>query len=226
MKDRISEALDIVVRSSRLGEYDCNVIGMAAEIIAEDEFGMTKTPRGRRDVDGSWFADGRDHTVQVKAWSEGRVKRYRQFTYLRLKEDALPDVLLCILVYSSKPGYKILYNGSPLEVGYVEKNGRSRVIRFDHMMPREEAASVLLDLGVEISTRKVRPATTRIETRSEKQCSICGTIFPIGEFNYGNRTTNSYCKTCCRAHQTAYAKGGSEATRQFRELERSKWKTV
>ena len=47
---RLENGLDLVVRASQLGEYDSNVIGMAAEIIAEEEFGMVKTPRGRRDV--------------------------------------------------------------------------------------------------------------------------------------------------------------------------------
>ncbi|MBK9527489.1 MAG: hypothetical protein IPO41_04035 [Acidobacteria bacterium] len=119
--NRIDRALNLVVQAAELGEYDSNVIGMAAEVIAEVEFGMTKAARGSRDIDGTWFKDGRDHTVQVKAWSEGRVKKYRQFTYFRLKEQSLPDVLLCILVYSTKPGYEIIYNGEASAVGYVEK---------------------------------------------------------------------------------------------------------
>jgi hypothetical protein len=225
MRNRIPEALDIVYRTAKLGEYDCNVIGMAAEIIAEDKFGMTKTSRGKRDVDGTWFADGRNHTVQVKAWSESRVKRYKQFTYLRLKENALPDVLLCILVYSSKRDYEILYNGTPSSVGYVEKNGLNRVIRFDDMRPKEEIVSILRNLGLDLSIRESRPAQARVETRSEKQCSICGTVFPIEEFNYGGRTNNSYCKECRKGHGAAYARGGSEETRRFREQKWSEWKS-
>ena len=43
---RIAKALEIVKLSKELGDYDCNVIGMAAEIIAEEEFGMSKASTG------------------------------------------------------------------------------------------------------------------------------------------------------------------------------------
>ena len=143
MNDCVAEVLDIVVRSARLGNYDSNVIGMAAEIIAEEDFGMTKSPRGSRDVDGSLFRDGKNHTVQVKAWSESRIRRYRHGTFLRLKETALPDVLLCLLIYCSKPGYAVLYNGSPTLIGYVEKTRPSRAVRFDSMQTRDEIDLIL-----------------------------------------------------------------------------------
>ena len=223
---RVEEALDIVVRAARLGEYDSNVIGMAAEVIAEVEFGMTKSPRGSRDVDGTWFIDGRQYTVQVKGWSEARVKRYKQFTYFRLKEQYLPDVLLCILVYCTKPCYEILYNGSPRAIGYVEKNGRERVIRFADMKSPEEVVAVLRRLGVKESTaRQPRPKVSQVESGSRKMCSICGVSFPIEEFHYGNRVTNSYCKKCCKAHGEAYARGGRPATQIFRDAMRKKWKS-
>lgn len=147
MKERVAEALDIVVRCSRLGEYDSNVIGMAAEIIAEEDFEMTKTPRGSRDVDGLLFLDGNEQTVQVKAWSESRIKRYRHGTFLRLNETALPDVLLCLLIYCSKPGYEVLYNGSPSMVGYVERTRPTRAIRFDSMLERDKIDLILAGLA-------------------------------------------------------------------------------
>jgi hypothetical protein len=228
---RVTKALEMVVGAYELGQYDSNVIGMAAEVIAEEEFGMKKAPRGMKDVDGTWFRDGRDHTVQVKAWSEDRVKTYRQFTYFRLRENALPDVLLCILVYCSKPGYEIIYNGSPRDVGYVEKNGRDRVIRFSHMRTPEEVASILRGLGVEEKVvRPRRPNASRdpkapvVESDSRKPCSICGVSFPVEEFHYGGRTTNSYCTSCCKLHRQAYNRGGSEGTRLFREEMRKNWK--
>jgi hypothetical protein len=223
--NRIDEALDIVVRIATLGEYDSNVIGMAAEVIAEDEFGMTKALRGSRDVDGTWFVDGCHQKVQVKAWSEARVKKYRQFTYLRLKEDALPDVLLCILIYCSKPGYEIIYKGPPSAVGYVEKNGRSRVIRFSHMKTTEEVGSVLRSLGVEDARRHSRQNNPQTECGSRKSCAICGVSFPVEEFHYGNRLNNSYCKACRKAYSDAYVRGGITATRIFRDEMRRQWRS-
>jgi hypothetical protein len=143
MTNRVLEALNIVVRVCALGEYDSNVIGMAAEIIAEDMFGMTKTPRGTRHIDGTWMKDGLNQTIQVKAWSEARVTKYKNGTFLRLKETALPDELLVLLIYSSMPGYEIIYKGSPKDVGYVETSKLTRAIRFDTMKSREEISEIL-----------------------------------------------------------------------------------
>lgn len=223
--NRVDEALDIVVRAAKLGEYDSNVIGMAAEVIAEVEFGMTKAPRGSRDVDGTWFVDGREHKVQVKAWSEARVRKYRQFTYFRLKEAALPDILLCLLIYCSRPGYEIIYNGPPSAVGYVEKNGRDRVIRFSHMKSLEDVTSVLRRLGVDDVARPKRSGIMAVESGSRKLCAICGFSFPVEEFHYGNRLNNSYCRACRKAYSEAYVRGGSAATRIFRDEMRQKWKS-
>ncbi|CAN5623395.1 hypothetical protein BH24ACI3_BH24ACI3_10600 [soil metagenome] len=228
--NRLQNVLDLVVNASRIGKYDSNVIGMAAEVIAEEVFGMIKAPRGTRDVDGHWYVDGLQHTVQVKAWSEDRVTRYRQGTYLRLKEDFLPDVLLCILVYCSKPGYEILYNGSPKSVGRVEKNRPSRVIRFGDMKTKNEIMSILRALGGEelVSSRVPRVSrltdVSPVDENFKKPCSICGQSFGIDQFTYGNRSTNSYCKTCRKAVGEIYYRGGTEAANKFRQERRSKWR--
>ncbi len=140
--NRVSEALEIVVRVCALGEYDSNVIGMAAEIIAEDVFGMQKASRGSKDIDGFWVKDGIKHSVQVKAWSERRIVRYKHGTFLRLKEESLPDDLLLLLIYSSQPKYEILFNGPANAVGYVESRG-TRKIRFDVVRTRDEVTRIL-----------------------------------------------------------------------------------
>jgi hypothetical protein len=58
---------------------------------------------------------------------------------------------------------------------------------------------------------------------SRKGCSICGTVYPTAEFNYGNREARSYCRACDKAEKAAYAEGGVEAARRFREEQRIKW---
>jgi hypothetical protein len=154
-KGRVTKALDIVVRVCELGEYDTNVIGMAAEIIAEDVFGMTKASRGSRDVDGSWMRGDVNRTVQVKAWSERRIKRYKRGTFLTLREASLPDDLLLLLIYSSKPGYEILYNGPANHVGTVDHRG-IRVVQFGALKTREEIIYILsqFEQMVDVPKRK------------------------------------------------------------------------
>ena len=147
--DRILEALDIVSRVSKLGDYDSNVIGMAAEIIAEDHFQMVKTDRGKKDIDGYWFSDGAKRTVQVKAWSEARIKKYGGGTFFRIDEKHPPDDLLVLLIYSSKPKYEVLYKGPAAQVGKIEKSskyGIRRVIRFDSLLSKEEVNKLLNEL--------------------------------------------------------------------------------
>lgn len=120
MTERTLKALEIVRLAAELGNYDSNVIGMAAEIIAEEEYGMTKAKRGQKDVDGSWLVEENNRTVQVKAWSEKRVKDYRDGTKLRLKLANPPDDLLLLLVHSSERKFTELYKGPATEVGKIE----------------------------------------------------------------------------------------------------------
>ena len=58
-----------------------------------------------------------------------------------------------------------------------------------------------------------------------KVCSICGTSFPLDEFTYGNRDNRSYCKTCDKAEKAAYAQGGTEAAKRFRDERRKHWRS-
>lgn len=57
-----------------------------------------------------------------------------------------------------------------------------------------------------------------------KPCSICGEWKRAEEFEYGNRPDRSYCKKCNMEDQAAYARGGKEAAREYRERHRAKWR--
>lgn len=79
-------------------------------------------------------------------------------------------------------------------------------------------------------TDRLKPALDEAQTGGNateltevKSCSICGEIFPMEEFCYGNRVKNSYCQSCNRAERAAYKAGGRDGTRLFRESMRSKW---
>jgi hypothetical protein len=67
----------------------------------------------------------------------------------------------------------------------------------------------------------------RVESKnshSGKQCSICGKWNPLSEFTYGNRANRSYCRRCDKEEKAAYARGGVDAARAYRELKRVEWK--
>jgi hypothetical protein len=56
-----------------------------------------------------------------------------------------------------------------------------------------------------------------------KTCSICNCWFQSAEFAYGNRENMSYCKSCNKENQAAYALGGTKAARNYREEKRASW---
>jgi|CXWL01.1.fsa_nt_gi hypothetical protein len=62
---RIDKALEIVRLAKELGDYDSNVIGMAAEVIAEEAFAMTRLGRGARTIDGYWSVNGSNESVKA-----------------------------------------------------------------------------------------------------------------------------------------------------------------
>jgi|JI8StandDraft_1071087.scaffolds.fasta_scaffold568927_1 hypothetical protein len=64
----------------------------------------------------------------------------------------------------------------------------------------------------------------RQDPLAEKACSICGQVFPLNEFSYGNRENRSYCKTCDKDVKAAYSAGGVEGARRFRDKTRATWK--
>ena len=121
-------------RAKALGDYDVNVIGMAGEIIAEDQFGMSKTTVGSKTIDGYWRPRGESRSVQVKGWSDARVRRYRSSTFFRVPSEGGPDDLLVILFLAAKMEYVILFNGPTNSVGVMEKNGKTKVVRLDHLI--------------------------------------------------------------------------------------------
>ena len=58
---------------------------------------------------------------------------------------------------------------------------------------------------------------------SQKACSVCGKSFAIKHFTYHSRENRSYCQACSKGNDVAYAKGGREAAKEFREAMRATW---
>ena len=112
--DRVVEVLELVRRADALGQYDHNLIGMAGEIIAEEEFGMEKAARGAKGIDGYWIQNGEKRRVQVKAWSRSRIIRYKGSTMFRVKPGASDDLLVLLV---EGDGYEVLYSGPVEDVG-------------------------------------------------------------------------------------------------------------
>ncbi|MCH9758848.1 MAG: hypothetical protein K0U19_07060 [Proteobacteria bacterium] len=137
---RIKEALDIVKRAKALGDYDSNVIGMAAEIIAEEDFGMIKSPAGKKYIDGYIG----NYSIQVKSFSSGRVLKYKGAAFCRIPERKC-DKLIFILIYSNLEEYEILYNDNASTVGKrVKIKGKPyRDIRLDSLKSQDEINQIL-----------------------------------------------------------------------------------
>lgn len=108
--------LDLVRRAVALGQYDHNLIGMAGEIIAEEDFGMEKAATVANGIDGYWERDGERRRLQVKAWSRSRINRYGDSTMLRIKPDSSDDLLVLLI---EADGYKVLYSGPADDVGKI-----------------------------------------------------------------------------------------------------------
>jgi len=140
--NRVRETLDIVNRVKALGDYDSNVIGMAAEIIAEDELGMIKTPAGTKNIDGYITENGNRHSVQVKAFSSGRILRYKGGAKFRIPENG-SDRLIVIIIYSNLAEYEILYNGSANSAGKKENNKNTRIVQLNSLKSQNEIDAIL-----------------------------------------------------------------------------------
>jgi len=57
----------------------------------------------------------------------------------------------------------------------------------------------------------------------DKTCSICNIWYKAQEYSYGNKEGRSYCRKCNREERQAYARGGKEAAKLFRETKRKEW---
>lgn len=156
MNERVKKVLEIVQLATELGEYDTNVIGMAAEIIAEEDFGLIKAKRGQHGVDGRWRRDGKERSVQVKAWSEARLRRYKASCDFRINDKNAADDLLVLLIHSSKASYEVLYQGPVTAVGYREEEHNRRRIQFGGnkrpgLMPHAQAKAIVEALPAVVS---------------------------------------------------------------------------
>ena len=139
---RVIEVLDIVKRAKALGDYDSNVIGMAAEVIAEDVFGMVKAPTGTKNIDGHIIQNDVKVSIQVKSFSSGRVLRYKGGTFFRIPENG-SEKLIVLLIYSHLAEYEILYNGNTNTAGKKENNKPNRIVRLDSLKQQNEIDKII-----------------------------------------------------------------------------------
>lgn len=140
--DRIAEALDIVRRAKRLGDYDSNVVGMAGEVIAEQAFGMRKSSAGSQNVDGYWGDASARRSVQVKSWSSTRVARYGGAVFCTVRASKHADDLVVILIFCEEMAYEVLYSGPADRVGRLRDSGKERYIRLDDLAEGERLAQI------------------------------------------------------------------------------------
>lgn len=118
--NRVTRALRIAKLAHSLGNYDTNVMGMVGEVIAEEVFGMTKTSKQAKDIDGHIMIDGASRSVQVKTLSCERVASYGGSAKFRVAEGDHPERLLVLVVFSRAAKYEVAYHGPTAAVGKVE----------------------------------------------------------------------------------------------------------
>jgi len=118
--NRVTRALRIAKLAHSLGDYDTNIMGMVGEVIAEEIFGMTKTLRQAKDIDGHVMIDGSARSVQVKTLSRERIASYGGGAQFRIAENSHPERLLVLIVFSQARKYEVAYNGPAALVGKVE----------------------------------------------------------------------------------------------------------
>lgn len=163
--DRIAQALELVRLAKSLGQYDSNVIGMAAEIIAEERFGMSKAPPCTKAIDGYWYSGGATESVQVKGWSSARIQRYRANSFFRIDTAGGPDRLLVIAFFCRSAEYEVLYFGPTSAVGRLERNGRTRVVKLADLLDATRLDAVLsradgeAEAAETVAVERSRPTT-------------------------------------------------------------------
>ena len=91
--NRVTRALRIAKLARSLGNYDTNVMGMVGEVIAEEIFGMTKTSKQAKDIDGHIMIDGASRSVQ------GNPGQYRDLS------DGVSELKIDV-----GPGYRVYYS--------------------------------------------------------------------------------------------------------------------
>src|SRR5438552_1854733 len=103
MNARVRRVLRIARLTRGLGpDYDCTIVGVAGEVIAEEILGMKKAPRQSRGVDGHIQSNGRNESVQVKSLSSGRVRKSREQATFKICSDPSPDRLVVVVVHDKQ----------------------------------------------------------------------------------------------------------------------------
>ena len=140
--DRIAEALEIVRRAKALGDYDSNVIGMAAEIVAEERFGLKRTSSGSKDIDGHVVVDGVTRSVQVKGFSSGRIQRYQGGAKFAIHTSGCADMLLVLVFYAKIAEYEVVFYGPTRDVGKVSGCGTKRIVFLRDLATPKDVARI------------------------------------------------------------------------------------
>ena len=114
------------------------------------------------------------------------------------------------------PNLSLLHAASPAPSQPVTKSNPSAT-GGRHMTPFNDRR---VQPSVDESTSAIGAMAQRPPSQLSKACAVCRRRFPLGEFEYGNRTNNSYCKACKRENQRAYQAGGVAAAKRFRNSQR------
>lgn len=120
--DYVKRALRIVRLARSLGEYDCNIVGVAGEVIAARDLGMVKTPRQCKGIDGHAEIGGQLRTVQVKSLSTTRLRDHGGRTTFKVTKNPEPEHLFVVVVFEKRTHHEVIYSGPTNDVGGLARN--------------------------------------------------------------------------------------------------------
>jgi hypothetical protein len=127
--------------------YDCNIIGIAGEIIAEELFAMKRATRQTRHIDGWIDINGVNRTIQVKSISSSRIRKHRGLVTFKISTSPSPEMLLVVVVLDKIGTFEIAYFGEANLVGAKPQsiNGKRRAITLNNLfVDREDNLKDLL----------------------------------------------------------------------------------
>ena len=148
--NRIRRVLRIAQLTRGLGvDYDCTIVGVAGEVIAEERLGMKKADRQAKGIDGHIEVFGVNKSVQVKSLSSGRLRKSREQVTFKVTQNPEPELLVVVVILDRIGDFRIVYTGPTALVGKPTKHAgaQRRPITFrDLFQGRQQELKDVLDL--------------------------------------------------------------------------------
>ncbi len=154
LMNRVKRVLRIHQLAHSLGVYDSSIVGMAGEVIAEQDFGMMRTKRQNPGFDGYVIVNGMSETMEVKSLSTSRLRQHGGKATFKVSKTSEPVHLLVLAIFEKQSKYEVLFHGRTSTVGNPSRTNKStrRAIRVEELFVGREAElqKLLLDCYTDV----------------------------------------------------------------------------